>query len=87
VTRQPYHTRLELPDGHGVVLDPSCALCGEPMELSILCPVCHRAFCAHGCFGVHLIASDEADENADAVLAKLWETAPPDVKRVVRRRK
>lgn len=87
MTHQPYHTRLELPDGHGVVLAASCALCDAPMEHSILCPVCHRVFCTEGCFDAHLIARDEADENADAVLAKFVETAPPDVKRVVRRRK
>jgi hypothetical protein len=56
---------LELPDGKGIVLGVSCALCEKPLESGIVCPVCLRYFCADGCFGVHLVARDGADEDTD----------------------
>ncbi len=66
---QPHRVRYELPDGHGVVLAEVCALCEETLDGGTVCPVCDRVFCAESCYGVHLIARDAADVEADEVLA------------------
>jgi uncharacterized Zn finger protein (UPF0148 family) len=69
--KQPHHVRFELPNGQGVVLAASCALCEAPVDGGIVCPVCDRVLCAEPCYGVHLIARDAADADADEVLAKI----------------
>jgi len=53
--------RLELPDGHGVVLGAVCTLCAAPVDNGAMCKICDRVFCAEPCYGVHLVARDSAD--------------------------
>jgi len=69
MTDQPFRVRHVLPDGHGVVLGEVCALCEETLDGGIVCEVCDRVFCAEPCYGVHLIARDAADADADEVFA------------------
>ena len=57
------NNKYELPDGNGVVLAISCALCDareSPLQHMTRCPRCERTFCtSNACYMVHLRAVDD----------------------------